>query len=151
MGVLDVAGGEDPFDVGLRRTRLDLDVPLGVEFQLVAEKFRVGVVADGQKESRDVDRHLRAVVLTQQGSRDARFVAQHLGGVVLEQHLDVGGVEHPLLHRLRSAQVGLADDHVDLPAERRQVGCLLAGRVAAADHRHVLLAVEGIWPKLPWR
>ena len=54
----------------------------------------------------------------------------------------LGGVEHPLLHRLRGAQVGLADDHVDLAAERGQIRRLLAGRVAAADHRHVLLAVE---------
>ena len=86
MGIADIAGGENPLDAGFRRARLDLDIPFGVERQLFAEKLRIGVVADGQEESRDVDLPLRAVVPAQQGSRDARFVAQHLGGVVLEQH-----------------------------------------------------------------
>ena len=51
-------------------------------------------------------------------------------------------MEDALLHRLRGAQIGLAHNHVDLAAERGEVGGLLAGRVAAADHRHILLAVE---------
>ena len=85
---------------------------------------------------------LHAVVPAQQGARYARIVTQHLDGVVLEEHLDVGGVEDALLHRLRGAQEGLADDHVDLAAQRSQIGGLLAGRVAAADHRDILLAVE---------
>ena len=142
VGVLHVAGGEDAFDRGLRRSRLDLDVAFGVERQLFGEKFRVGVMADRQEESRDVDLPLRAVVPAQQRARYARVVAQHLGGVVLEQHFDVRRVEHPLLHRLRGAQVGFAHDQVDLAAERCEVGGLLAGRVAAAHHGHVLFAVE---------
>ena len=89
VGVLHVAGGEDAFDRGLRRSRLDLDVAFGVERQLFGEKFRVGVMADRQEESRDVDLPLRAVVPAQQRARYARVVAQHLGGVVLEQHFDV--------------------------------------------------------------
>ncbi len=100
------------------------------------------MVPDGQEEARDVDARLRAVGAAQQGARHAALVAQHLYGVVLEHHLDVGGVEHALLHRLRGAQEGLAHDQVDLAAERCQVGGLLARRVAAADHGHVLLAVE---------
>ena len=38
--------------------------------------------------------------------------------------------------------MGFAHDQVDLPAERRQIGSLLAGGVAAAHDRYVLLAVE---------
>ena len=140
--VADVARGEDAFDVGYRRARFDLDVAFGVELQLVAEQLRVGMVSDGQEEARDVDLHLLAVVAAQQCARHARLVAQYLGGVVVEYHLDVGGAEHALLHRLRGAQVGFAHDHVDLAADRGEVGGLLAGGVAAADHGHVLFTVE---------
>ena len=142
MRVAHVARGKDPFDIGLRGARFRFDVPFRVERQLVGEKLRIGMVADGEEESRYVDPDLLAVVAAQQRARHARFVAQHLGGVVVEHHFDIGGVEHPLLHGLRSAQVGLAHDHVDLAADRGQIGGLLAGRVAAADHGHVLLAVE---------
>ena len=142
MRVADVAGGEYALDVGYRRSRLDLDVALGVEVQLVGEKLGVGVVSDGQEESRDVDFDLLAVVAAQQSPRHARLVAQHFGRVVVEYHFDIGRAEHPLLHGFRSAQVGLAHDHVDLAANRGEVGGLLAGGVAAADHGHVFLAVE---------
>ena len=141
-GILYVAGREDPFDGGFRRIAFGADIPLGIEFQLVAEQFGVGVVANGHEESRNGERPFLTVVVADRDARDARVVAQHLGGVVVEHHFDVGGVEHPLLHGLRSAQVGLAHDHVDLAADRGQIGGLLAGRVAAADHGHVLLAVE---------
>ena len=100
------------------------------------------MVADGHEESRNGERPFLAVVVADRDARDARVVAQHFGGVVFEEHFDVGGVHHAVLHRLRGAQVGFAYDHVDLPADRSQIGGLLAGSVAAAHDRHVLLAVE---------
>lgn len=52
-GILHVAGREDPFDGGFRRIAFGADIPLGIEFQLVAEQFGVGVVADGHEEPRN--------------------------------------------------------------------------------------------------
>ena len=130
VGVLHVARGEDALDRGLRGARLGADVAFGIELELSGEELRVGMVTDGEEEARDVDRALLSVVPAQQGARYAGVVAQHLGGVVLEEHLDVLRAEDSLLHGLRGAQVGLADDHVDLAAQRGEVGGLLAGRVA---------------------
>ena len=99
-------------------------------------------MADGQKESADIDRELLARRVAQSRARHAVGIAQHLDGVVFEQHFDVGGVHDSLLHRLGGAQERFAHDHVDLAADRCQIRSLLASRVAAAHHGHVLLAVE---------
>ena len=85
---------------------------------------------------------LHTVVAAQQGSGHAHLVAQDLLGLMLPEHLDVGGVEDSLLHGLGGTEDVAAHDHVDLAAERGQVGGLLAGSVASSDYRHILAAVE---------
>ena len=62
--------------------------------------------------------------------------------VVLEQNLDILALHHALLHHLRSAQEGLAHNHVDLLAESGQIECILARGISAANDGYGLLAVE---------
>ena len=52
VGIADVAGGEDPSTLVFDVPGSTFDISFGVERQLFAEKLRVGVVADGQEESR---------------------------------------------------------------------------------------------------
>ena len=68
--------------------------------------------------------------------------ARELDRVMLEEHLDLGVVEHTLLHDLRRTQIGFAHDHIHLLAESAEVVGLLAGRVATAHYGHRLLAIE---------
>ena len=99
-------------------------------------------MSDSEEEARNGDVVLLAINLAQTRSRNAIFVAQDLHSVMLKQDLDVRGVEDALLHRLRCTKERLAHDKIDLTTERCEVGSLLAGSIATAHNRYVLLAIE---------
>jgi len=98
---------------------------------------------DGEEEARNCDVALGSLSVADAHARYAVGVAENLDGVMLEQHFDVRRRENPLLHRLRCAQERLADDEIDLAAQRGEVGRLLAGGVAAADHGYGMAGAKG--------
>ena len=116
--ILHIPGGKDTLDRGLRGARLYADVTLVVEGELTVEQIGVRMVADGQEEAGQVDCALLTIRVAHTDTRHTALVTQHLDRVVLEEYLDVRRIEYALLHRLRSAQEGLADDHIDFAAER---------------------------------
>jgi hypothetical protein len=76
---------------------------------------------------------------------DAGIVAQHLVDRVVPDRLDLAGLdlgEQLVLHDLLGAQGVAAVHQVDLAGDVGQVQRFLDGGIAAADHRHVLVAVE---------
>ena len=62
--------------------------------------------------------------------------------VMLEEDLYLGVMEHALLHDIRRSEEGFTHDHIDFVAQPGEVVGLLASRVATADDRYGLLAIE---------
>ena len=52
MGILHVTCGKYALDVGLRCTGNNLDVTLGIEFELTCEEFGVGVMTDSKPDGK---------------------------------------------------------------------------------------------------
>src|SRR5438128_845786 len=69
-------------------------------------------------------------------------VASKLARAGLSQHLDLGVAAHLVDYDPAGAQLGAARRDRDLAREPGQEEPLLAGRVAAPDHEHLLAAVE---------
>ena len=72
----------------------------------------------------------------------AGIVAEHLLRRGLETDLDVRRGHHAFRHRLRRPETILTHDHIHFPADRREIGRLFTGRIAAADHHDVLSPIE---------
>lgn len=70
------------------------------------------------------------------------LITEYLDGRIAEQHFDIGSLHHAFLHRLRSTQVVFAYHHIHFVAQRRQIGRLFTGGIAAADYDDILFAVE---------
>ena len=104
-------------------------------------------MADGLEETIHIDGALLlGVAVVEHGSfqllHEALLLAEEFLGLVFPQHLDVGRVQNAVLHGLGGTKHVTADDEIDLVAELGQIGGIFAGRVAAANHRHVLAFVE---------
>ena len=63
-------------------------------------------------------------------------------GIRLEEHFDFLVVEDAVLHDFAGTEEGLADNEIDLRGESCQIGCFLAGCIAAANDSNDFLAVE---------
>lgn len=100
------------------------------------------MVSYGKEETVDVYLLLYTVVTTQKRSGNTHLVSEDFLCLMFPENLDIGSVEHPVLHGLGGAEDIAAHDHVDLAAERGQISCFLAGGVAAADHGHILAPIE---------
>ncbi len=91
--------------------------------------------------------HVEALLTLALGALDGDRLEEVRPGCLLElmvpDDLDLRVVEGPLLHDLRSAELVAAMDEVDLLAVFGEERRLLDRRVAAADHRQVLLAEHG--------
>ena len=120
MWIGHVAGGKDARHTCARRAFLGQDVARRIRLDPRLEDVRVRLVTDGEEEAIDGDVHLLligfAFSLHKMRTLHTAF-AKEPDGVVLKQHGDVRRVHHTLLHHLRGAEVGLADDEVDVCRE----------------------------------
>ena len=138
-----VTGSEDSGNVGAWGGAVGLDVTLGIGLDGRLEQVAVGLVSYGQEEAVNgkvialfvrlakVADHMRSLQLG---------LAVESQRVVLEQDFDLRVVEHALLHDLAGAEIVLADNQINLFAERCQIVRLFAGSVAAAYYSNSLLA-----------
>ena len=140
--VLDVTGGEDAGDLGLRRAGAGDQVAGLVGLELAVQERGVGDVADGVEEALGGDDPLLAGLDVTDAHAAQHALALGADDGVVPDHLDLGVVHQALLHDLRRAQLAAAVDHVDLRAELGQVRGLLHGGVAAADDDQGLRAEE---------
>ena len=144
-GVGHIASGIYTGHVGGGRGTLSEDVARLVSVEVLAEDFRVGIVADGEEESVDGDVVVLlvgfALALHHVGSLNA-VVAEEAGDVVLEENLNLGVLHDAVLHDLAGAEVVLAHDEVYLAGKTCEVAGLLTSGVATAHYGYHLLAVE---------
>ena len=123
------------------------DVALGIQLNLAFEQLGDRLVADGHKHAIHRQHGVFArflVVHRQSGDELAETLlsADDFRGNAVPHHLDVGGVEHALLHRLGGAELIAAVYQIDLVAQFGEVGGLFEGGVAAADHSHIAATEE---------
>ena len=140
-----VACGKYAGELRARRAVEGPDVTHFVRFEPRFKDVGIRLVADGEEETVDGDVHLFLVRLTKafhQVRALYAVFAKEPDGVVFEEHLDVRRLKDPFLHHLRGAQVGFADDEINLLREAGQVERFLARRVSAAHDRYALFAVE---------
>ncbi len=143
MGVLDVAGGEDPGDAGGGVVAGD-DVALFVQFQLAAEKLGIGGMADGDEQpvAGEVMLLVGADVAQPHSRYPGFLVAEDPGHHRVPAPVEAVVLHRPLLQNRGGAQRGAAVDDGHLAGEAGEEGGLLEGGIAAADHYHLLVAVE---------
>src|ERR1700761_4295621 len=137
-----VSAGEDALDSGPGGPALDLEVTLGVNGELAVEQFAARLVADCDEHAADRKHGLLAGVHVPHPQPGELPLAFHGDDVAVPLELDLRVGERPLLHDLRRAQgVAPVHDRHGL-AEPGKEQRLLEGRVAATDHRDVVLAEE---------
>lgn len=142
-----VAGRPDALDCGLGRAGFDADIAARIGLELTLEQVRRRGVADGDEDAVGGDLLGRAVLDVLQPNAgdvagDAVHDPQHLFDRHIPDHLDLGMGEQPILQDLLGAELVAAVDDRDLGREVGQEQRLFDGRVAAADHDHVLAAIE---------
>ena len=112
-GIGYVAGSKHARDVGGGSGQIGNDVALLIG-GYAGEELCVGLMAYGEEESVDGNVEVLFVFRCRRFSTrwaPSRYsLTEEAGGVGVEQDLDFGIVEYALLHHLRGAQMGFADD-----------------------------------------
>ena len=145
MRVGAITCGKHTRDVRTRAIAFHLDIPLGIQVQIIGKQLGVRLVTDSQEES--VNCYMPLLLIRQTFLEDQirslhlRFTGQSQR-VVLEQDLNLRVVEHTLLHDFRRTQIGLANNHIHLLAQVSQIGRLFARCITAAYHGYSLAAIE---------
>src|SRR6516162_675994 len=137
-----VTAGEDPFDRGARGRLVDEQVAVGVDGELSGEQLTARRVADSDEYAAHREHLLLAGkdVLDPQPGELA--LADHLDNLGVPDELDLGVRQRPVLHDLGGAQRVTPVHYRHRLAEPGEEQRLLERRVAAADHRDVLLPEE---------
>ena len=102
-------------------------------------------MADGDEDAVDVHGGLVAglgIGQLRMGDTERVVVAHHLDEVVIPEDLDLRILEQALLQDLLGPQLVAAMHQGHLVREVGQIERFLDGRIAAADHDHVLAAIE---------
>src|SRR2546427_2724176 len=142
--ILNVPGGEDTGHRRLRRPRDDLDVVVGQEVDLAANDLGVRTMPDRDEETVDgtlVEGAGLEVLEADRGDLAPLDVEDVVDGAVPDE-LDPAVLTRAILHELGGAQALAPVDHLDLPAEPREVERLLHRGVAAAHHHDVPVLEE---------
>lgn len=140
-----IAGSKHTRDIRAGTVAIRDDVAFSITVQVSGKQIRVRTMPDGKEESVNIN---MAELLVGRAFPIYKVCAVHLvlareaQGVALEEHFDFRILKDPFLHDVGGAQVGLADNHIDLFAQAREVGRFLARRVAAAYDSDRLFAVE---------
>lgn len=140
-----IAGSKHTRDIRAGTVAVGDDVTFGVAIQVIGKQIRVGTMPDGKEETVNIN---MAELLVGRALSIYKVRAVHLvlareaQGVALEEHFDFRILKYTLLHDVGGAQVGFADNHIDLFAQAREVRRFLARRVAATYDSDRLFAVE---------
>ena len=140
--ILHVAAGENAVHVGFARAGQGFEVALLVVVQVILENVGVRVVADGDEEAGDgyFAGFLREQVFHPHGFHGV--LAQNLIGRRVPDNLNLGVVQHSLLHDFRGPHFALTHYHVHFGAQISQIRGFLRRRIAGAHDGHVLPPVE---------
>ncbi len=141
--VLNVARVKDSGDVSSRPTFRN-NVAIRIEVDLPGERLGVGNVADGQKEAADllVPNSIRDHIAQLDSCHGFRAYVVDVLHYGVEQKLDFRIRSRPLQHDLGGAEPVAAVHQGDLGAEAGEERGFFHGRIAAADHHDLAVAVK---------
>src|SRR5579883_2798507 len=141
----DVAGGEDAFDAGRRRTRRGLDIAVRLQNQLPAHQVARRGMADGDEDA------VGGQILPRAGLRIDQLDASHGRRLVRTENLfdgmipnyaDIRPLQQPLLQNLFGPERIAPVHDPNMRGDVAEVQRLLDRGIAAADDDYFLAAEE---------